>query len=68
MVATILEIHQNGLWAQNKEEQVDIDRCEVTKDEFKDSDSGMKKFFSDSYAYAVFPAIGGAEFSATILV
>ncbi len=58
ILATILEINQNYLLAQNKEEQVDIGRCEITKDEFTDSDSGMKKFFTDAYGYAVFPAIG----------
>lgn len=36
----------------------DVNESKATIDEFKETDSGISKFFSSAYGYAVFPGIG----------
>ena len=44
--------------AQNAEEQTDIARCKESIGEFLEADKGLQSFFSNSYGFAVFPAVG----------
>jgi lipid-binding SYLF domain-containing protein len=46
------------LLAQNDEEQADIARCKETIGDFLEADEGLQSFFSDSYGFAIFPAVG----------
>jgi len=58
LLGILLTLNYSSLLAQDEDEQVDIARCKATIKEFKETDSGMNKFFSNAYGYAVFPTIG----------
>jgi len=58
LLGILLTLNYSSLLAQDEDEEADIVRCKATIKEFKETDSGMNKFFSDSYGYAVFPTIG----------
>ena len=58
LLGILLILNYSSSLAQDEDEEADIVRCKATIKEFKETDSGMNKFFSDSYGYAVFPTIG----------
>lgn len=56
-ILTVLSISFSFGQSERKKKEI-IEEAELAKTEFIKADSGMEKFFKDSYGYVIFPNVG----------